>query len=104
VVKLAALLSAIVGDLNQDTPQGKISIKFHNTIAKMTNEMCQVIANEAGIEQVALSGGVFQNRLLLRKTINLLENNGFQVFTHKQVPCNDGGISLGQAVIANFAG
>ncbi|GAH12059.1 unnamed protein product, partial [marine sediment metagenome] len=53
--------------------------------------------------EVALSGGVFQNRLLLRKTINLLENNGFQVFTHRQVPCNDGGIALGQAVIANFA-
>jgi len=103
VVKLAILLSAVIGDLSQGTPQGRISIKFHNTIAKMTNEMCQVIANKTGIKQVALSGGVFQNRLLLRKTVNLLENNGFQVFTHRQVPCNDGGISLGQAVIANFA-
>jgi hydrogenase maturation protein HypF len=69
----------------------------------MTNEMCQLIANETGITQVALSGGVFQNRLLLRRTVNLLENSGFQVLTHRQVPCNDGGISLGQAVIANFA-
>ncbi len=103
VVKLATLLSAIIGDLSQGTPQGRISIRFHNTIAKMTNEICQVIANETGIKQVALSGGVFQNRLLLRKTVNLLGNNGFQVFTHRQVPCNDGGISLGQAVIANFA-
>jgi len=103
VVKLAILLSAIIGDLSQGTPQGRISIRFHNTIAKMTNEICQVIANETGIKQVALSGGVFQNRLLLRKTVNLLENNGFQVFTHRQVPCNDGGVSLGQAVIANFA-
>jgi len=103
VVKLADLLSAIIGDLSQETPRERMSIKFHNTIAKMTNEMCQVIANETGIKQVALSGGVFQNRLLLRKTVNLLENNGFQVFTHKQVPCNDGGISLGQAAIANFA-
>ena len=64
--------------------------------------MCRLIANEHGIKQVALSGGVFQNRLLLRKTVNLLETSGFQVFAHKQVPCNDGGISLGQAVIANF--
>ena len=103
VVKLATLLSAIIADLSQGTPQGRISIRFHNTIAKMTNEMCQVIANETGIEQVVLSGGVFQNRLLLRKVINLLGNNGFRVFTHRQVPCNDGGISLGQAVIANFA-
>ena len=53
--------------------------------------------------EVALSGGLFQNRLLLNKTASLLEKSGFQVFTHKQVPCNDGGISLGQAVIANFA-
>ncbi len=103
VVKLAALLSAVIGDLSQGTSQGRISIRFHNTIAQLTNEMCQVIANQTGIKQVALSGGVFQNRLLLRKIISLLENNGFQVFTHKQAPCNDGGISLGQAVIANFA-
>jgi hydrogenase maturation protein HypF len=69
----------------------------------MTNEMCQLIANETGITQVALSGGVFQNRLLLRRAVDLLESSGFQVFTHRQVPCNDGGISLGQAVIASYA-
>jgi hydrogenase maturation protein HypF len=69
----------------------------------MINEMCHLIANDTGISQIALSGGVFQNRLLLRKTISLLESSGFQVFTHRQVPCNDGGISLGQAVVANFA-
>jgi len=65
--------------------------------------MCQLIAKKTGINQVALSGVVFQNRLLLRKAIPLLESAGFSVLTHKQVPCNDGGISLGQAVIANFA-
>jgi len=103
IVKLGDLLSAIVEDLGQNVPQGRISIRFHNTIAQMTNAMCQLMANETGIKQVALSGGVFQNRLLLTKTVSLLENSGFQVFTHRQVPCNDGGISLGQAVIANFA-
>ena len=103
IVQLGDLLSAIIEDLTQGISPGRISLKFHNTIAKMTNEMCQLIADETGINQVALSGGVFQNRLLLRKTIKLLENSGFQVFTHKQVPCNDGGISLGQAVVANFA-
>jgi len=103
VVKLDGLLSAIVEDLGQNIPQERISIRFHNTIAQIANEMCQLIASDTGIKQVALSGGVFQNRLLLRKTVNLLKNSGFQVFTHRQVPCNDGGISLGQAVIANFA-
>ncbi len=103
IVQLRDLLSAIIEDLEQGISSGRISVRFHNTIAKMTGEMCRLIADETGINQVALSGGVFQNRLLLRKTIKLLENSGFQVFTHRQVPCNDGGISLGQAVVANFA-
>ena len=102
IVQLKDLLSAVIEDLRLGTPRGTISLKFHNTIAHMTNEMCQAIASDTGITQVALSGGVFQNRLLLRKTIVLLEKNGFQVFTHRQVPTNDGGIALGQAVIANF--
>jgi len=103
IVHLRDLLSAVIEDLHQDIPKGRISVKFHNTVARMINEMCHLIAEETGITQVALSGGVFQNRLLLRKTVSLLESDGFQVFTHRQVPCNDGGISLGQAVIANFA-
>jgi hydrogenase maturation protein HypF len=103
IMKLGDLLSAIAEDSGQNVPVEMISVKFHNTIAQMANEMCQLIASETGIKQVALTGGVFQNRLLLTKTVSLLENSGFQVFTHRQVPCNDGGISLGQAVIANFA-
>jgi hydrogenase maturation protein HypF len=83
--------------------RGRISVKFHNTVAQMINEMCGLIADETGITQVALSGGVFQNRLLLRKAVSLLEGSGLQVLTHRQVPCNDGDVSLGQAVIANFA-
>jgi hydrogenase maturation protein HypF len=103
VVRLKGLFSAVIEDLHQGIPRGRISVKFHNTVARMINEMCHLIADETGVSQVALSGGVFQNRLLLRKTVNLLESSGFEVFTHRQVPCNDGGISLGQAVIANFA-
>ena len=103
IVHLKDLLSAVIEDLHQGISKGRISVKFHNTVARMINEMCHLIADETGVRQVALSGGVFQNRLLLRKTVSLLESSGFQVFTHRQVPCNDGGISLGQAVIANFA-
>ncbi|MBA7643447.1 Carbamoyltransferase HypF [subsurface metagenome] len=102
LVKLQDLFSAIVCDLQSNTAKATISVKFHNTVAQMTNELCQIISCKTGITQVVLSGGVFQNRLLLRKTVSLLEAGGFTVFTHKQVPCNDGGISLGQAVIANF--
>jgi len=102
IIKLRELLQAIVEDLKQGSSKARISIRFHNTIAQMTNEMCRLIASETGIYQVALSGGVFQNRLLLKKTASLLEKSGFQVFIHRQVPCNDSGISLGQAVVANF--
>jgi hydrogenase maturation protein HypF len=104
IVQLRDLLSAVIEDLHQGISKGRISLKFHNTVAQMINEMCHLIADETPmVSGVALSGGVFQNRLLLRKTVSLLESSGFQVFTHRQVPCNDGGISLGQAVIANFA-
>jgi hydrogenase maturation protein HypF len=103
IVRLRDLLSAVIEDLHQGVSKGRISVKFHNTVARMINETCHLIADETGVSQVALSGGVFQNRLLLRKTVSLLESSGFQVYTHRQVPCNDGGISLGQAVITNFA-
>jgi len=103
IVRLRDLLSAVIKDSKQDVSKGSISVKFHHTIARMIDEMCRSIADETEITQVALSGGVFQNRLLLKKTTDLLESGGFQVFTHRQVPCNDGGISLGQAVVGNFA-
>jgi len=103
IVKLADLLSAILHDLQNNVTQATIAARFHNTVAQMIATLCQTISHKTGITQVVLSGGVFQNRLLLRKAISLLEDNRFTVFTHRQVPCNDGGISLGQAVIANFA-
>ncbi len=60
------------------------------------------IGGRAGLKRVCLSGGVFQNRLLLRMVVPRLEAAGFSVLTHRQAPANDGGISLGQAVIAHF--
>ncbi|MCL0102452.1 hypothetical protein M1N93_00615, partial [Dehalococcoidia bacterium] len=65
--------------------------------------MCRVLARERGLSQVALSGGVFQNRLLVRLATSALRTEGFTVLTHSLVPTNDGGISLGQAVVANFS-
>jgi hydrogenase maturation protein HypF len=103
IIQLKELLSATVEDLFKGVSKAAISTKFHNTIAQMIFDMCRLIAGKTGINQVALSGGVFQNRLLFRKVVPLLESAGFSVLVHKQVPCNDGGISLGQAVIANFS-
>jgi hydrogenase maturation protein HypF len=102
VVKLGELFSAVVRDVRNKIPVPVISLKFHHTMAKIITEMCRLIAKESGINQVALSGGVFQNRLLLKLAIAALQKEGFNVLTHRLVPCNDGGISLGQAVVANF--
>jgi hydrogenase maturation protein HypF len=103
LIKIEDLLSAILQDIDGKTTPATIAARFHNTVARMVKESCQIISKKTGLSQVVLSGGVFQNRLLLRKTVGLLEAGGFKVFTHRQVPTNDGGISLGQAVIANFA-
>jgi hydrogenase maturation protein HypF len=103
VVKLAKLIAAIVNDVSAGVPASRISLKFHKTVAQVVREMCSSISKDTGIKVVALSGGVFQNRLLARLVVESLEADGFKVLTHRGVPCNDGCISLGQAVVANCA-
>jgi hydrogenase maturation protein HypF len=73
---------------------------FHATVAKGTAEMCIAIREATGLDRVVLSGGVFQNRLLAEGVHDLLTARKFQVFTHRLVPPNDGGLALGQAIIA----
>jgi len=80
---------------------GDISMKFHNTIIDMTGYVCREISKKYNINKVALSGGVFQNEILLKGIYKRLKENGFTVLTHKIIPTNDSGISLGQIFIAN---
>jgi hydrogenase maturation protein HypF len=102
LARLSKLWSALVRDAKDKVSPSLISLKFHHTMAEITTEMCKLVAKESKIKRVALSGGVFQNRLLLNLTIAALQREGFEVLIHRLVPPNDGGISLGQAVIANF--
>ena len=102
IVRLQELFAAILEDVNHGVTKTEISSCFHHTVAQMVVRMCQTLARDTGINKVALSGGVFQNRLLLRLTSDYLEKTGLNVITHREVPTNDGGISLGQAVIGNF--
>jgi len=102
VIKVKKLFAAILSDLSRNIPPSIISTRFHNTVAQMVSEICSRMAAGTGITSVALSGGVFQNRLLLRKTTAALKKAGLTPLTHHRVPASDGGISLGQAVIANF--
>lgn len=101
VVKLGELFQAIAQDVKGGIPVPIIALKFHHTMAQVIAEVCKLIAGDTEIDRVALSGGVFQNRLLLKLASAALQKEGFSVFTHHLVPCNDGGISLGQAVIAH---
>ncbi|MDD5590870.1 MAG: carbamoyltransferase HypF, partial [Dehalococcoidales bacterium] len=103
VVKLAGIISAVARDVRAGVPAPIISARFHHTVAQIITRMCRVIAGVSGIKEVVLSGGVFQNRLLLKLATSALRREGFGVLTHQMVPCNDGGVALGQAVIANFA-
>ncbi|UCG82832.1 MAG: carbamoyltransferase HypF, partial [Dehalococcoidia bacterium] len=103
IVDLGDLFVSLIKDIKDEAPEGRISAKFHRTMADMVVQMCQRMSAASGITNVALSGGAFQNRMLLRMTVAALEHARFGVLTHSKVPTNDGGVSLGQAVIANFA-
>jgi hydrogenase maturation protein HypF len=99
-VETRTMLEAFLKDVMGGVSPSKISAKFHNGLADMAREACLKIKSETGINEVALSGGVWQNMTLLQKTVQLLEADGLKVYIHKEAPTNDGGLSLGQAIIA----
>jgi hydrogenase maturation protein HypF len=94
------LLHALAGDLTSGVPAPVIAARFHHGVAALIEAGCQRLRETHGLATVALSGGVFQNLLLLNATVTRLEARGFRVLLHARVPCNDGGISLGQAIVA----
>jgi len=94
IVHLDELFSAIIVELVKGVSSASISTRFHRTIAQVVMQMCKRLVSRTGINKVALSGGVFQNRLLLRLTGAALEGAGLRVLTHSEVPTNDGGVSL----------
>lgn len=100
VIEFSKMFSEIIDDIKQNLSQGIISAKFHNTVSKAIVEGVKMIGEETGLNKVVLSGGTFQNRYLLEQTELRLENVGFEVFCNCSIPCNDGGISLGQLAIA----
>ena len=99
-IDVRPVIREIVDEIKKGTPAETISSTFHSTVAEMVAKVCSSLRDETGMNRVALSGGVFQNALLLTMALERLEASGFEVFRHSAVPTNDGGISLGQAVIA----
>jgi hydrogenase maturation protein HypF len=102
-INVFPMIRSIVDDWHSKVEIGIISAKFHNTVARICRESCKRIRDVSGLTTVSLSGGVWQNTTLLRKTIPILKNDGFNVLIHREVPANDGGISLGQLFIAAFS-
>jgi hydrogenase maturation protein HypF len=100
VVSGVDLVEACVADLRAGVPVPTVAARFHNGVAEMIVRVCLMLRDATGLGTVALSGGVFQNLLLLERSVDSLRDKGFRVLTHSRVPTNDGGVSLGQAVIA----
>jgi len=99
-IELRSGILSLLKDVQNDVPIPIISAKFHNGIAEMVGQICRHLREERGLNTVALSGGVWQNMVLLRRTLEILRADGFDVLIHRQVPTNDGGLALGQAAIA----
>jgi hydrogenase maturation protein HypF len=97
----APLWQAMLSDLRAEVSLPVIAARFHNSLVELSAELCAAVRSITGINTVALSGGVWQNRFLLEHSLRRLANHGFQVLVHRRVPANDGGLALGQALIAS---
>lgn len=98
-ILLQPIIRSLVRSIQNNESFSKISSRFHTALIQIYSEVTKEARDETGIDQIVLSGGVFQNMVLFEHTILALEKANFKVYTHSQVPTNDGGISLGQAMI-----
>jgi len=94
------VIRGVVRDLEAGLPPGVISGRFHATVTALFSDLCAALSAKTGIRRVVLSGGVFQNAILLKGFLADLGRRGLEVYSHAQVPANDGGIALGQAMVA----
>ncbi|KHO61463.1 hydrogenase maturation protein HypF [Thermoanaerobacter sp. YS13] len=101
IINPEMILHQLYEDYKNGIDKRIIATKFHNSIVEFTHYLALELRKEFGINKVVLSGGSFQNRYLLKKLLAKLTASGFEAYSNSKVPCNDGGISLGQAVIAN---
>ncbi|MEG2935995.1 MAG: carbamoyltransferase HypF, partial [Clostridium sp.] len=101
IIDTRVMIQQILLDLKLEKEVGEIALRFHETIIEFSKDICERLRSKYNINKVALSGGCFQNNLLLEGIYHHLSDSGFEVLTHKNIPCNDSGISIGQFFIAN---
>jgi hydrogenase maturation protein HypF len=97
VLDWGPLLEALLVDVRQRTPVGVMAARFHNALVEGIAAVVQTL----GVERAALSGGCFQNRLLMERAYHRLTDAGIRVYVHQRIPPNDGGIALGQVAVAS---
>jgi hydrogenase maturation protein HypF len=100
VLDTRPIVAAVIHDLVADVPVGEVGGRFHRTVALGIAELVDRVREGTGLRRVCLGGGVFQNDLLLTQTVDELESQAFEVFVPRQVPVGDGGIALGQVLVA----
>ena len=100
VLDTVGLVATLVRERQRGRPVAELAAIFHESLAQGIGAACSRLADLSGIRRVALSGGVFQNALLLARVEHLLQERDLLVYANHQVPANDGGISLGQALVA----
>jgi hydrogenase maturation protein HypF len=100
VLDTVGLVTTLVAERQRGRPVAELAAVFHESLARGITAACSRLRAELGISRVALSGGVFQNALLLARVEHLLRERDLLVYSNQQVPANDGGISLGQALVA----
>ncbi len=100
VLSFGPAVRQIVAAVQAGTAKSEIAARFHRAVAAGAAEMCDALRSSEGLDKVVLSGGVFQNDLLLGRLRDELNERGFRVYCHRAVPTNDGGIALGQAAVA----
>jgi hydrogenase maturation protein HypF len=103
-IRPAPLIRGVVQDRLDGVAPRVISGRFHNTLIHLFTALCLEIRRETGLGHVVMSGGVFQNVILLAGLTRALEKSGFEVSNHARVPANDGGLAIGQAMVAAAAG
>jgi hydrogenase maturation protein HypF len=104
VLDARPLIRAVADDVAAGTPAGVVSARFHSGLGAATAEAVARIASDRGLDTAVLSGGVFQNRVLLESVAGRLDRAGLRVLVPEQLPPNDGGISYGQAAVAAARG
>ena len=99
VIDTRSMIAAVASDVHSGVPVARIARRFHSSLVEVIAQTCIRLRDQTGVEATVLSGGVFQNSLLLSEAVLRLVGEGFRVYRHELVPPNDGGLCLGQLAI-----